>query len=96
MSRTHYREELVEEKRRRMAIKIRLRELAQAQGLNLSQVQRRSGLTMTLVRRYWRNETSSVSLEALDVLSNLLHIAPGDLLVKEQTTDGHADERRGS
>ncbi len=79
-----------------MAIKIRLQELAQAQGLNLSQVQRRSGLTMTLVRRYWRNETSSVSLEALDVLSNLLHIAPGDLLVKEHATDGSAEESSGS
>jgi transcriptional regulator with XRE-family HTH domain len=70
-----------------VAVKIRLQELAEAQGLNLSQVQRRSGLTMTLVRRYWRNETSSVSLEALDTLSNLLQVAPGDLLTKKNITD---------
>jgi transcriptional regulator with XRE-family HTH domain len=74
-----------------MAVKIRLQELAEAQGLNLSQVQRRSGLTMTLVRRYWRNETTSVTLEALDVLSDLLHVAPGDLLVKE--ANKQRDER---
>lgn len=66
-----------------MAVKLRLQELAQARGLNLSQVQRRSGLTMTQVRRYWRNETSSVSLEALEALCDLLQVMPGELLVKE-------------
>jgi transcriptional regulator with XRE-family HTH domain len=70
-------------------VKIRLQELAEAQGFTISQVQRRSGLTMTLVRRYWRNETTSVTLEALDVLSNLLHVAPGDLLMKEITESEH-------
>lgn len=66
-----------------MTVKIRLQELAQAKGLNLSQVQRRSGLTMTQVRRYWRNETSSVSLQALEALCDLLQVMPGELLVKE-------------
>ncbi len=75
-----------------MAVKIRLRELAEAQGLNISQVQRRSGLTMTLVRRYWRNETTSVTLEALEVLSNLLRIAPGDLLERGGTDRELRDE----
>ena len=76
-----------------MAVKIRLRELAEAQGLNISQVQRRSGLTMTLVRRYWRNETTSVTLEALEVLSNLLRIAPGDLLERGGTDSELRDAR---
>jgi len=65
-----------------MAVKLRLQELAQARGLNLSQVQRRSGLTLAMVRRYWRNETSEVSLKALDALSALLQVAPGDLFTK--------------
>ncbi len=66
-----------------MAVKIRLQELAQARGLNLSQVQRRTGLTMTQVRRYWRNETSSVSLHALEALCDLLEVMPGELLARE-------------
>lgn len=69
-----------------MVVKIRLQELAQARGLNLSQVQRQSGLTMTQVRRYWRNETSSVSLHALEALCDLLHVMPGELLVKGDTS----------
>ncbi len=72
-----------------MAVKLRLRELAQARGLNLSQVQRRSGLTITMVRRYWRNETTEVSLHALDTLSELLQVTPGDLLIKAEKESIH-------
>lgn len=70
-----------------MPIKIRLQELAQSRGLNQSQVQRRTGLTMTQVRRYWRNETSEVSLHALDAPSDLLQVAPGGLLIKTQESE---------
>lgn len=65
-----------------MALKLRLQELAQSKGFNLSQVQRRSGLTITMIRRYWYNETSEVSLQALETLSDLLQVAPGDLFTK--------------
>jgi transcriptional regulator with XRE-family HTH domain len=74
-----------------LAVKLRLQELAQSKGLTLSQVQRRSGLTMTMVRRYWYNETSEVSLRALETLSELLQVAPGDLLTKE---DAPHDDRK--
>lgn len=70
-----------------MAVKLRLQELALARNLNLSQVQRRTGLTITMVRRYWYNETSEVSLRALDTLSELLQVAPGDLLIKMEQTE---------
>lgn len=70
-----------------MAIRLRLQELAQKQGLNMSRVQRQSGLTMMQVRRYWYNETSSVDLKALDVLSQLLHIQPGEFFRREETND---------
>jgi DNA-binding Xre family transcriptional regulator len=70
-----------------MAIKLRLQEIAQAQGLNLSQVQRRSGLTMTMLRRYWYNQTNIISLQALDTLCSLLHVSPGDLLSREVQQD---------
>ena len=61
-------------------IVIQLQKIAEAQGLTLSQVQRRSGLTMLLVRRYWYNTTSSVTLDAINMLCELLHVGPGDLL----------------
>jgi transcriptional regulator with XRE-family HTH domain len=63
--------------------KLRLQEIATSQGFTMSQVQRRTGLTMTMVRRYWYNQTRTISLDALDALSTLLNVSPGDLLVKE-------------
>lgn len=64
--------------------KLRLQEIAQLQGLTISQIQRRTGLTMTMVRRYWYNQTRTVSLDAIDVLSILLNVPPGDLFVREE------------
>lgn len=51
-------------------MKLRIAEIAAAQDLNLSQVQRRTGLTMTKLRRYWYNETKSVEIDALETLLN--------------------------
>ncbi|XSG76523.1 helix-turn-helix domain-containing protein [Herpetosiphon llansteffanensis] len=47
---------------------------------NMSQLQRQSGLTIGMIRRYWYNETTEVNLEALDKLATLLGVAPGELL----------------
>ncbi len=63
--------------------RLRLRELAEDRGLNMSQVQRQSGLTMGMVRRYWYNEVREVSLDALDKLAALLGVEPGELLSEE-------------
>jgi transcriptional regulator with XRE-family HTH domain len=64
-------------------VRLRLRELAQAQGLNLSQVQRRSGLTMGMVRRYWYNQTTQVDLRAIDTLARLLNVTPSAFFTDE-------------
>lgn len=61
-------------------IVIRLKELAEAKDLNMSQVQRRADITLGLVRRYWRNDTTSVDLRALDKLCVVLECEPGDLI----------------
>ena len=61
----------------------------------MSQVQRRSGLTMTMIRRYWYNTASGkaegapleeVRLTALDTLAHLLGVAVGDLFESNQQT----------
>lgn len=46
-------------------MKLRIDEIATAQDLNLSQVQRLTGLTMSQTRRYWYNKTGSVEMAAL-------------------------------
>ena len=61
-------------------ITITLDAVATARGLKMAQLQRQSGLDMGLVRRYWRNETTSIDLRALDKLCALLECQPGDLI----------------
>lgn len=67
-------------------ITIRLRELAEAKQMNKSQVQRRTGLTLGVVRRYWNSDTTSVDLRAIDKLCDLLDCQPGDLLQRAAPT----------
>ncbi len=73
--------------------RLRLREIAEAQGLNMSQMQRRSGLTMGAVRRYWYNTSDGkengprlalVNLDALDSLARVLRVQPNELIGPEQ------------
>lgn len=64
----------------------RLKELAEAKGLNKSQVQKRTGLDMGIVRRYWDDDSESWKRDAIDKLCRLLVCTPGDLL-KRVTSD---------
>ena len=69
--------------------RLKLRELAEERGLNISQTARRSGLDIQLVRRYWYNRgmrgpLEEVNLAAIDQLANLLGVTPGELLTDEE------------
>lgn len=61
-------------------ITIRLAAIAESQGKNMSQVQRESGLTMGMVRRYWNNQSSDVRLSAIETLCRLLNVDVCDML----------------
>ncbi len=72
--------------------KLRLKEIAEAQGLNMSQLQRQSGLTMGVVRRYWYSTANGladgdplemVSLTHINRLAEVLNVRPGELLGTE-------------
>lgn len=49
-------------------IGLRINEIAEQLDINMSQLQRGTGLTMGMVRRYWRNDVDSVSLVALTAI----------------------------
>ena len=70
-----------------MKVKLRLREIAEEKGLTLSYVQRKSELTMGMVRRYWHNQTSSVKLDALGSLASLLDVNPKDLIGEDDSEE---------
>jgi transcriptional regulator with XRE-family HTH domain len=67
---------------------LRVRELAEQRGLNMSQLQRKSGVTMPSVRRYWYNTRDGkavgeplreVDLGVLRALAETLGVITRDL-----------------
>lgn len=79
--------------------RLRLKETAEAHGLNMSQLQRQSGLTMGVIRRYWYNTADGladgkplemISLQHINRLADILSVKPGDLLEeKTESVEGH-------
>ncbi len=76
--------------------KLRVREIAERQGLNMSQLQRQSGLTMGVIRRYWYNTVNGladgeplqmVSLEHLNRIAEVLRVRSGALLSEDDTQE---------
>jgi transcriptional regulator with XRE-family HTH domain len=73
-------------------IKLRIKDLAKARGLNLSQVQRQTDLTATQLRRYWYNRTSSVNLNAIEKLARFFEVPIGDLFEAEDSEGKMSDK----
>ncbi len=46
-------------------IRLRIKEVAQAQGINQSQLQLKAQVTPQLLNRYWHNHTQSAAFEPL-------------------------------
>ena len=68
-------------------MKLRIAEIAAAQELNMSQVQRQTGLTMTKLRRYWYGETKSVEFNALEILLKFFRQRDPSLTVADLFTN---------
>jgi len=62
-------------------LRLRIKEVAEAQGLNRSQLQLRSSVTLPLLNRYWNNNTTEVKLDALEKIARALGVNPGDLIM---------------
>jgi transcriptional regulator with XRE-family HTH domain len=63
-------------------LKLRVKEIAEAQGLNRSQLQLKSQVTLPLLTRYWKNDTTEVKLDALYKIARALGVSAGELLVE--------------
>lgn len=65
-------------------LRLRVKETAEAQGFNRSQLQLKSGVTLPLLNRYWANNTTEVKLDALRRIAIALGVRAGDLIVEEE------------
>lgn len=75
-----------------MAVRLRVKELAEARGLNISSLQREAKIPMSTARRVWYSTSDGsekgpplklVNLEVIDQLSRFFAVDPGDLLVRQ-------------
>ena len=65
-------------------LKLRIRELAEAQGFNRNQLQLKSQVTLPLLTRYWNNRTTEVKLDALEKIAKALGVKASELFVDEE------------
>jgi transcriptional regulator with XRE-family HTH domain len=68
--------------------RLRVKELAQQQGLKQHVLAERSGVTIQLLNRYWNNHVQRVDLEALEKIALVLGVHAGNLIVSERARDG--------
>jgi DNA-binding Xre family transcriptional regulator len=61
-------------------IRLRVKELAEAQNLTISELSRRSGVDIKTVRAVWRNPDRVITTTILNRLANGLDMHPCDVL----------------
>lgn len=70
--------------------KLLIKEIAEAQGLNRSQLQMKAGVTLPMLNRYWNNDTESVHLASIEKIAHALGVQVRDLFA----ADGQKEEVR--
>ncbi len=64
--------------------RLRVKELAQQQGLKQNALAERSGVTIQLLNRYWNNNVQRVDLDELEKIAAALNVKIGDLIVSDR------------
>ena len=66
-------------------IRLKVKEIAEAKGLNMAQLARKADIDVRTVRRIYRKPTSEISTTVLDKLATALEVKPSDLI--DSSTD---------
>ncbi len=64
-------------------VRLIIKELAEKKNISQSRLQREAGVTMAQLRRYWFNQSESVTLDALERIARVLGVKPGELIVED-------------
>ena len=81
-------------------MRLRVRELAEARNMNMSQLQKVSGITMPTVRRYWYNTgdgransdkpLQEINIHSLVAIARVLGVRPVDLIDDSEDALGNS------
>jgi DNA-binding Xre family transcriptional regulator len=61
-------------------IRLKVKEIAEARGLNMAQLARKADIDIRTVRRIYRDPTGEISTSILDKLATALNVKPSDLI----------------
>jgi len=64
--------------------KLLIKEVAESKGLNRSQLQIKAGVTLSMLNRYWHNDTESVHLESMEKIARALGVPLRDLFAADE------------
>ncbi len=70
-----------------------IKEISEEKGMSQSLLQRKSGVTLPMLRRYWRNETESVHLASMDAIARALGVRVRDLFADEDPEPAREDRK---
>lgn len=76
------------------SIRLRVAELAQARGMNQTDLAHRTGLTMNVVGRYWRDEVANLSRQSLEKLALALNVSARDLIEDDMSRQASLQEQQ--
>ena len=65
--------------------RLRIKELAEKQGIRQYKLAELSGVTPQLLSHYWNNQTQRVSLVHLERIAKALNVRVGDLFVSDES-----------
>jgi transcriptional regulator with XRE-family HTH domain len=72
--------------------RLRIKEIAESQHINRSQLQIKAGVTLPMLNRYWNNDTESVHLDAMDRIAKALGVQVRDLFAIEDASQRKDEE----
>lgn len=64
--------------------RLRIKEIAQQQGIKQNALAQKSGVTDQLLNRYWNNNILRVDLAELEKIACALGVNPGDLIAPDK------------
>jgi transcriptional regulator with XRE-family HTH domain len=74
-------------------LRLRIKEVAEAKGLNRSQLQRAAGVTLALLDRYWKSTTSEVRLSELEKIAKALGVKASELITDDEEQEAGQETR---
>ena len=66
-----------------VALRLQVKEIAQQQGLNQTDLIKRSGVSAQLMNRYWNNHMDGVRFDPLERIANALGVPATSLIVSD-------------